>query len=70
MKQFVWQKWRHALQGANKMDPLTDKFNPIFDQSLKQFLNFMREQVKSKLFCVRWEYTVTVKMIKNAVKMV
>ena len=51
----------NELQGANK------NIYPIFDQFSKQFLNFV---IKSKLFCARWKYTVTVEMIKNAVKMV
>ena len=53
-----------------KNEPPPWQIYPIFDQFSKQFLKFLTKQVKSKLFCVRWKYRVTVKMIKNAVKVV
>ena len=47
------------------MDTLLDKFTPFYTGFPKQFLTFLVEQVKSKLSCVRWEYTVTVKKFEK-----
>ena len=43
---------------------------PLLDRFTNQFLNFLSEQVKIKLFGVIWEYTVIVKILKIIGKMV
>ena len=60
------------LRPAYKNDPLTNIYTYIFllDQFLMQFLKFLTEKVKSKLFCIRNECRVTVKILKIAGKMV
>ena len=58
------------VQCAKKNGPPPGQIYSVFDQVSNQFLKFLTEQVKSKLFCARCKYTVSVKMIKNAVEMV
>ena len=47
-----------------------DQYVHMPHRILTQFLKFLTEQVKSKLFGVRCEYTVIVKVLEIAGKMV
>ena len=45
------------------MDPSVTNF-PLLYLSVTILLKFLTEQVKIKLLCVRWEYIVTVKVLR------
>ena len=67
MKLYRWLKFTKGMDTTECMTLLSIVVILLL---IRQILKLLKEQVKSELFCVRWEYTVPVKMLKSAVKMV